>query len=221
MINRGLSLLALCFCVFNSAAAAVPYVDGLLSLTRQEVEKPDLQDPVSDPLGGTVTRLTNSADYDPHRDGYSLVKGEYSRAPIENADGSKLLVFGVWEGNSNFITSYALMDSAGGDVSLITFESADNPTGFNRMHDEMEARWHPTDPDLIRLISGSNSFSGTLKVFEYRVSTEEITVLSDLTGKLPSHWGDGLYGSTNLEGDFSADGNRMAWSIENNEEENE
>lgn len=200
-------------------AADVPYSDGILSLTRPVVEKPELQIPYVDPLGGSVTRLSNSRDYVSHNEGYPLIKGEYARVPIENADGSKLLVYGVWQGTGNFITSYALMDSAGGDITLVEFESSDNPARFDRLHDEMEARWHPTDPDLIRFIGGSNSARGSLKLFEYRVSDGEITVLSDLSAKLPAHWGTQLYGMTHLEGDFSADGNRLAWAIENGDEQ--
>jgi len=207
-------------CVLPSVAAAVvPYADGILSLTRPLVEDPNHLTPYIDPLGSTVTRLSNSVDYVSHNEGYPLVKNEYARVPIENADGSLLLVYGVWEGNGNFITSYGLMNGDGGDVSLIEFASADNPAGFDRMHDEMEARWHPIDPDIIRFIGGGNSARGSLKVFEYQVSTGDITVLSDLSGKLPSYWGEGLYGLTSLEGDFSADGHRLAWGIENSEEE--
>ena len=203
----------------TDARAVNPYVDGVLSLTRPVTPPPTHQMSYLDPFGSTVTRLSNSADYFQHNEGYPLIKGEYARVPIENADGSKLLVYGVWVGNGNFITSYALMDSAGGDIALVEFGSSDNPANFDRLHDEMEARWHPTDPDLIRFIGGGNSARGSLKVFEYQVSTGNITTLSDLSGKLPSHWGDGLYGLTYLEGDFSADGNRLAWGIENSDEE--
>ena len=203
----------------SEAKAAIPYVDGILSLTRPVIPLPTHQVPYADPFGSSVTRLSNSTDYFQHNEGYPLIKGEYARVPIENADGSKLLVYGVWEGNGNFITSYALMDSAGGDIALVEFGSSDNPSNFDRLHDEMEARWHPTDPDLIRFIGGGNSARGSLKVFEYQVSTGDITTLSDLTGKLPSHWGDGLYGLTYLEGDFSSDGHRLAWGIENSDEE--
>lgn len=71
---------------------------------------------------------------------------------------------------------------------------------------------------MIRFIQGQNSYLGGLKVYEYNWQTQEVSVLADLTGKLPAKWGNELYGMTHLEGEYSADGNRLAWAIENNKE---
>ncbi|MGB0867487.1 MAG: hypothetical protein ACPGSC_13330, partial [Granulosicoccaceae bacterium] len=96
---------------------------------------------------------------------------------------------------------------------LITLPSG-NVAGLETLHDETEARWHPTDPKRIRFIKGQNSFVGSLKVFEYQTDTGAVTELADLSGKLPASWGPELYGSTNLEGTYSADGNRLVWAVE-------
>lgn len=97
----------------------------------------------------------------------------------------------------------------GGTAELISLPDG-NVSGLSTLHDETEARWHPTDANLIRFISGQNSYNGSLKVFEYNIADQSIAVIADLTGKLPASWGSELYGSTNLEGTFSNDGNRLA-----------
>lgn len=101
----------------------------------------------------------------------------------------------------------------GGTAELILLPDG-NVSDLSTLHDETEARWHPTDANLIRFISGQNSYSGSLKVFEYNIADQNVSVIADLTGKLPASWGPVLYGSSNLEGTFSNDGNRLAWAIE-------
>lgn len=160
-------------------------------------------------LGGSVTRLSDSRSQPITAAGH-IIKADYSRVQAENADGSLLLVYAA---NAEGLLQYALLSPLGGTAELISLPNG-NASGLSTLHDEAEARWHPTDSNLIRFISGQNSYNGSLKVFEYDIADKSVAVIADLTGKLPASWGPELYGSTNLEGTFSNDGNRLAWAIE-------
>ncbi len=185
-------------------------LSGDLDTSADNQPLPALGELVANPgIGGLITRLSDSSSGEQTTGGF-ITRIEYSRVQPENADGSLLLVHGV---NSQGLLQYALLAPTGGDIHLINLPDG-NVSGQSTLHDETEARWHPTDANIIRFIQGSNSYIGSLKVFEYNIATNEVSVLSDLTGKLPADWGPSLYGSTGLEGTFSADGNRMAWSIE-------
>lgn len=161
-------------------------------------------------IGGLITRLSDSASGTAISGDRHLNKTDYSRIQAENADGSKLLVYAA---NADNLLQYALLPTAGGTPQLIDLPNG-NASGLPTLHDETEARWHPTHPNLIRFIKGQNSYLGDLKVFEYNIVNHDVTVLADLTGKLPSSWGPNLYGTTGMEGTFSKDGNRLAWAVE-------
>lgn len=168
---------------------AVPYVDSA--------------------FGGSVTRLSDSQS-GPTVGGNYITKSFYSRVQVENADASRLMVLAA---NNQGLLQYALLSPDGGTPSFIDFP-ANNASGLSNLHDQTEARWHPTDPNLIRFIQGHNSYVGSLKVFEYNLSNQQVTVLADLSDKLPARWGQELYGLTAFEGTFSQDGNRLAWIVE-------
>ena len=164
---------------------------------------------VNPEIGGSITRLSDSASATRSSGGF-INKTDYSRLQAENADASQLLVFAV---NDSGILQYALLPPTGGTAQPINLPDG-NVSELSFLHDEAEARWHPTDPNRIRFIQGQNSYKGSLKVFEYNLSDNSVTVLADLTGKLPVSWGASLYGMTAYEGTFSRDGNRLAWIIE-------
>ncbi len=163
-------------------------------------------------IGGLITRLSDSASR-PSSNGLKMIKSDYSRIQAENADGTELLVYAP---NDNGLMQYALLSPEGGTARLIDLP-AGNDAGLSTMHDETEARWHPTDPNRIRFIQGQNSYLGSLKVFEYNITDNSVSTIADLTGKLPAAWGATLYGMTGLEGTYSQDGSRMAWIIETGE----
>lgn len=167
---------------------------------------------VNSEIGGLITRLSDSASR-PSNGSLKLLKTDYSRIQAENADGSELLVFAT---NDSGLIQYALLSPDGGSLRLINLP-AGNASGLTTLHDEAEARWHPSDASLIRFIQGQNSYYGSLKLFEYNIDTDVVSELADLTGKLPPAWGNSLYGMTGFEGTFSQDGNRMAWIVESGE----
>ena len=169
---------------------------------------------INSEIGGLITRLSDSATRQSTGAGLKLVKTDYSRIQAENANASELLVYAV---NDEGQIQFALLSPTGGAARPITLPSG-NASGLSNLHDETEARWHPSDPNRIRFIQGQNSFLGSLKVFEYNITDNSVSVLADLTGKLPTAWGNTLYGMTGFEGTFSQDGNRLAWIIENGSE---
>ena len=210
-----LSLAMTSILLATPALANTPYVDTLELAVQPVVEKPAVGETfIGEDFGATITRLTDSGTRASIYDGGQYVKGDYSRVQSENADGSRLMVLAV---NDNSLMQYALANMDGSNITLIDLPN-DNAAEIDIMHDETEARWHPSNPAVIRFIQGQNSYVGGLKVYEYNWQTQEVTVLADLTGKLPAKWGNELYGMTHLEGEYSADGNRLAWSIENNKE---
>ncbi len=164
-------------------------------------------------IGGLITRLSDSATRPTAGADLKLIKTDYSRIQAENADASELLVYAV---NDDSQIQFALLSTTGGAARPITLPEG-NVSGLNYLHDETEARWHPTDPNRLRFIQGQNSYLGSLKLFEYNISNNSVSEIADLTGKLPAAWGNTLYGMTGLEGTFSQDGQRLAWIIETGE----
>lgn len=165
---------------------------------------------INSEIGGLITRLSDSATRPSTGSGLKLVKTDYSCIQAENADASELLVYAL---NDDGQIQFALLSPTGGTARPITLP-AGNASGLPNLHDESEARWHPTDPNRIRFIQGQNSYLGSLKVFEYNIADDSVSVLADLTGKLPAAWGNTLYGLAGFEGTFSQDGNRLAWIVE-------
>lgn len=210
-----LSLAMTSILLATPSLANPPYANTLQLTVQPAVEKPAVGETfIGKDFGAIITRLTDSGARGQLYDGGHYVKGDYSRVQSENADGSRLLVLAV---NDNSLMQYALANMDGSNITLLDLPD-DNVAELDIMHDETEARWHPNNPAVIRFIQGQNSYVGGLKVYEYNWQTQQVSVLADLTGKLPEKWGQELYGMTHLEGEYSADGNRLAWSIENNNE---
>ncbi len=133
--------------------------------------------------GATLVRISDKTT-----DNYSGhgIQNEYARADAWNADGSYLIlrsndgVFYLYSGST-----YALvrsLDELGGGQ-------------------ELEPRWHDTDPDVFYYVAGPN-----LKRF--RVSTGNQEVVHDFTAQFPGCH----FVSTGVEGDASRD--RRYWCFE-------
>ena len=200
-----------------TGANAAP-ANGIVSKARPAMQQPAPGHSFMDPtFSYTVTRLSDSAKRTAVGDEH-IIKTDYSRIQAENADGTRLLVLAS---NTSGLLQYALLDTDGSNLGLLELPSG-NVAGLDYLHDETEARWHPQKPEIIRFIKGQNSYVGGLQVYEYNTQKNKVSLLADLRGKLPKHWGKELYGMTHHEGEYSSDGNRLAWSIEtadNNAEE--
>lgn len=153
----------------------------------------------------TVTRLSDSTKRTAVGDEH-IIKTDYSRIQAENADGTRLLVLAS---NTSGLLQYALLDTDGSNLCLLELPSG-NVAGLDYLHDETEARWHPQKPEIIRFIKGQNSYVGGLQVYEYNTQKNKVSLLADLRGKLPKHWGKELYGMAHHEGEYSSDGNLLA-----------
>ena len=223
MLNRSklvftaLTVAGTSFLLLLAGANAAP-ANGIVSKTRPVMQQPAPGHSFMDPtFSYTVTRLSDSGKRQAVGEEH-IIKTDYSRIQAENVDGTRLLVFAT---NTSGLLQYALLDTDSSNLDLLELPSG-NASGLDYLHDETEARWHPQKPEIIRFIKGQNSYVGGLQVYEYNIQTNKVSLLADLTGKLPKHWGKELYGMTHHEGEYSGDGNRLAWSIEsadNNAEE--
>lgn len=199
------------FCAFSALLlSTTSFAEGISSEIRPTQPQPEPGQSYIDPsFKYSVTRLSNSKKH-PAVGSEHIIKTDYSRTQAENADGSQLLVLAP---NSNALLQYALLSPDGSHLQLLKLPRG-NASGLSHLHDETEARWHPKKPDIIRFIKGQNSYAGSLQVYEYNTRTNTVSLLADLHGKLPKRWGKKLYGMTHFEGEYSSDGNRLAWSIE-------
>lgn len=210
------SLSTACFVFFSYGSSVA--ADGTARTPQPRTVNPALGQSVDNAgFSYAVTRVTDSTSR--KQVGAEFVtKTDYSRIQAENSDGSQLLVLAT---NDDGLLQYALVNTRDLRTTLIVLP-ASNISGISWLHDETEARWHPNEPDVIRFIKGQNSYVGGLQVYEYNTRKRKVKLLADLRGKLPAHWGKELYGMTHHEGEYSRDGNRLAWAIEsghNNSEE--
>ncbi len=161
---------------------------------QETIAKPELGDTYTDPVTGLSVRRVSSAK----RTRFNRIV--YSRLQPENADGSYFLTY---HGNSE----YHVYDVA--TTKLVRRLNIDPGA---------EPQWHPTDPQLIRYISGSNSYIGSLKLYEVSVRGGRAKVIADLRKRLPweslrSRSGGSSFMGDGAEGSPSADGNRYAWGV--------
>ena len=89
-----------------------------------------------DPVYGTAVRRVSSAD------GTRFDRNTYSRRQAENADGT---LFMTYHGEAE----YRVYDRASGELERVL-----------PIHPDSEPQWHPTDPDRVRHLAGSNSYVG-------------------------------------------------------------
>lgn len=205
LVLTALSVAGTSLMLLLAGANAAP-ANGIVSKIRPVMQQPALGHRVIDPtFSYTVTRLSDSTKRTAVGDEH-IIKTDYSRTQAENADGTQLLVLAS---NTSGLLQYALLDTDGSNLALLELPSG-NVAGLDYLHDETEARWHPKKPDVIRFIKGQNSYVGGLQVYEYNTQKNKVSLLADLRGKLPKHWGKELYGMTHHEGEYSSDGNRLA-----------
>ncbi len=151
--------------------------------------KPAIFDEVADPIYGTPIRRLTSAD------GTRFDRNTYSRRQAENASGELIITY------------------HGAAEYRVTNRSTNEVVSVLPFHPDAEPQWHPTDPNLIRHLSGDDSYTGQLSWFEHDLATGESVVIADLTSRLIEQLPDALYLSDAAEGSPSADGNRVAWMV--------
>ena len=78
--------------------------------------------------------------------------------------------------------------------------------------DGAEPVWHPTNPALIRHLSGGNASTGSLRLLETNVQTGETIVLVDLSERAKAIASDATYMVSGF-GSNSMDGNRWSWIL--------
>lgn len=156
--------------------------------------RPDLFQTSADPVYGyDVTRVTSA-------DGTRFNRNTYSRRQAENADGT---AFFTYHGDA----SYNVYQLSNGTL----ISSTD-------IHPDGEPQWHPTNPNLIRHVSGNNVSTGSLQLLETNVANGRTAVIADLTSRVTSLFPGAVYMADRAEGSPSANGNRYGWIVFNDDE---
>lgn len=180
----------------QSSAGEGPLVTGRdASSPNNSWTKPALLETRADPAYELpITRMTSA-------EGTRFNRNTYSRRQAENADGS---AFMTYHGDAE----YRVYDTATGEQLATT-----------NVHPDGEPQWHPTNPDVIRHVTGPNAFVGSLTLLETTVSTGATSVVADLTTRVQAVFPTALYMIDRAEGSPSADGSRYAWIIYNDNED--
>lgn len=152
--------------------------------------KPALNVPYIDPAyNTTVQRVTD-------RGTSRFNRNKYSRIQSENSDGS---YFFTYSGEA----SYNIYNT---DTLELILKTSIHPDG--------EPQWHPTTPNIIRHLNGSNTKTDSLQLYETNVLSGKRTILADLESQIREKFPE----ATNIydadEGSPSSDGNRYAWMVE-------
>ncbi len=151
--------------------------------------RPDLLAPSFDPAYGTPVRRMTTAD-DTRFD-----RNTYSRRQAENADGSLIMTY---HGSARYRVYSRVAGQLVRELSI---------------HPDAEPQWHPTSPNRIRHISGSDAAAGDLRYYETDVTTGSTRRLADLTTRVQRRFPTARYLADRAEGSPSADGNRHAWIV--------
>ena len=122
-------------------------------------------------------------------------RNTYSRRQAENADGSRFLTY-------HGASRYRVYERR--SLALVR-ELA--------IHPDSEPQWHPSDPDLIRHVGGSDASSGDLRLYETRISSGATRVVADLTDRLRAVYPNATYMVDRAEGSPSVDGDHYAWIV--------
>ncbi len=157
--------------------------------------RPDRLVDYLDPAYGTVLRRMTDAE------GTRFDRNNQSRRQAENADGS---LFMTYHGEAQ----YRIYDRLSGELVRVL-----------EIHADAEPQWHPSDPAKVRHVLGPNSFVGDLRLYELDVTTGRDVVIADLTGRIQTVLPEALYLYDKAQGSPSADGDRFAWIVMNQEEE--
>lgn len=86
------------------------------------------------------------------------------------------------------------------------------------LEEESEVAWHPTDPVIVRHLSGGNESNGSLQLFETNVLTNETTVIADLTDRVQSLFPTAQH-MISRHGRPGNEGNHWAWIIRDDNED--
>lgn len=152
-------------------------------------QRPTLGSSYEDPAYGLpVTRMTSA-------DGTRFNRNDYSRRQAENVDGTMFLTY---HGEAKF---HVYLSDDGSLVRALN------------LHPDSEPQWHPTNPSIIRYTSGSNSYVGSLRLFQVDVVSGQQQTIADLTNRVQRSIPTALYLTDGAEGAPSADGNIYAWRI--------
>ena len=182
-------------------ATPVPPTTGTLVWGYDETapvadwDKPGFYEPYVDPAyGTTITRVTDAT-------GTRFDRNTYSRRQAENAAGT---MFMTYHGNA----TYRIYQRATGDLVR------ELDIGPNS-----EPQWHPTNPDIVRYVGSTNSYYGELRLFEVDVRSGVASAVADFTDRMQQALPGALYVADRAEGSPSADGNRYAWLVYDDEED--
>jgi len=151
--------------------------------------KPQLGEPIDDPVYGTSIRRVTSAE------GTRFDRNTYSRRQPESPDGTRFLTY---HGDAE----YRVYDRSSGDI-----------VSTLPIHPDAEPQWHPTDSSVIRHILGPDSSEGDLRLYATDVESGETIVIADLADRIQDALPGALYMKDRAEGSPSADGNRSAWIV--------
>lgn len=157
--------------------------------------RPEIGEQRNDPAyGSIVTRLTTAEG--------RFDRLDTNKRHLSNADGTLLLTH-VDDGTDEYINVL--------DLDTLTSTLRLNLT------EEDEAAWHPTDPFVIRHLSGRNANFGSLQLLETNVQTNEQTVLADLTERVQAIFPTATH-MISTHGRASVDGQTWAWIIRDDNE---
>lgn len=151
--------------------------------------RPPLLAATTDPAYGTpVRRLTSAEDT-------RFDRNTYSRRQAENADGTRFMTY---HGDA----AYRVYARASGELVRVL-----------DIHPDAEPQWHPTDPDLVRHVAGSDATVGDLTYLETNVVTGSQRTIADLTDRVRAVFPSAAYLADRAEGSPSADADRIAWIV--------
>ena len=156
--------------------------------------KPNLGQSYADPAYGTKVTRVSSAE------GTRFNRNTYSRRQAENADGTLFMTYH-------------------GDAAYHVYEvDSTDLVAALEVHPDGEPQWHPSNPNIIRHTTGSNSYVGTLTLQETNVLDGTTTTIADITSEVKAALPGAAYIKDGAEGSPSKDGNRHAWMVYNDAE---
>ncbi len=157
--------------------------------------RPALGEPYTDRSYNTAIRRVSDAT------GTRFNRNTYSRRQAENAAGT---MFMTYHGDAVY--------------NVYDRESLELVRAMGAIHADGEPQWHPSDPNLIRHIAGPNSYVGDLRLYEADVRTGRSRAIADLTDRIRAVMPSALYMKDRAEGSPSADGDRWAWLVYDDDE---
>lgn len=144
--------------------------------------------------GSTIRRITSA-------EGTRFDRNTYSRRQAENADGTWFLSY---HGDG----AYHVSDRVTGELVRSLSISPDS-----------WPQWHPTDPTIIRHAADDNSSRGDLRLYETDVISGATSTIVDLTDRLQQRVPGALYLNDRAEASPSLNGDRWAWAVYDDDEE--